>query len=136
MLVILLKFHKNFDLKDFDLNSSVFQSENLMTMEFLWNSRKLQKKFNQYSDRKIRWPRNSYEILENYRKSLDIPKIPTSAYSSKTFSSLFFTIFRMRFLRVEHCVCGVSFRSLLSWDLIRVISNRRDRNPLQKCQNG
>ena len=31
----------------------------------------------------------SYEILENYKKSFDIPKIPTSAYSSKTFSSLF-----------------------------------------------
>ena len=90
ILVILLKFHKNFDFKDFDQNSSVFQSENLMTMEFLWNSRKLQEKFNQYSDQKIRWPRNSYEILENYRKSLDIPKIPTSAYSSKTFSSLFY----------------------------------------------
>ena len=89
ILVILLKFHMNFDFKDFDQNSSVFQSENLMTMEFLWNSRKLQEKFNQYSDQKIRWPRNSYEILENYRKSLDIPKIPTSAYSSKTFSSLF-----------------------------------------------
>ena len=89
ILVILLKFHKNFDFKDFDQNSSVFQSENLMTMEFLWNSRKLQEKFNQYSDQKIRWPRNSYEILENYRKSLDIPKIPTSAYSSITFSSLF-----------------------------------------------
>ena len=82
--------------------------------EFLWNSRKLQEnfnqysdqkirwprncceiqkkiqeKFNQYSDQKIRWPRNPYEILENYRKSLDIPKIPTSAYSSKSFSSLF-----------------------------------------------
>ena len=92
ILFILLKFHKNFDFKDFDQNSSVFQSENLMTMEFLWNSRKLQEKFNQYSDQKIRWPRNSYEILENYRKSLDIPKIPTSAYSSKTFSSLFLTI--------------------------------------------
>ena len=89
ILVILLRFHKNFDFKDFDQNSSVFQSENLMTMEFLWNSRKLQEKFNQYSDQKIRWPRNSYEILENYKKSLDIPKIPTSAYSSKTFSSLF-----------------------------------------------
>ena len=35
-----------------------------MTKEFLWNSRKLQEKFNQYSDQKIRWPRNSYEILE------------------------------------------------------------------------
>ena len=93
ILVILLKFHKNFDFKDFDQNSSVFQSENLMTMEFLWNSRKLQEKFNQYSDQKIRWPRNSYEILENYRKSLDIPKIPTSAYSSKNFSSLFFPFF-------------------------------------------
>ena len=93
ILVILLKFHKNFDFKDFDQNSSVFQSENLMTMEFLWNSRKLQEKFNQYSDQKIRWPRNSYEILENYRKSLDIPKIPTSACSSKTFSSLFYFIF-------------------------------------------
>ena len=47
-------------------------------------------KFNQYSHQKIRWTRNSYEILENYRKSLDVPKIPTSAYSSKTFSGLFF----------------------------------------------
>ena len=75
--------------KDFDQNSSVFQSENLMTMKFIWNSTKLQEKFNQYSDQKIIWPRNSYETLENYRKSLDIPKIPTSAYSSKTFSSLF-----------------------------------------------
>ena len=53
ILVILLKFHKNFDFKDFDQNSSVFQSENLMTMEFLLNSRKLQEKFNQYSDQKI-----------------------------------------------------------------------------------
>ena len=34
----------------------------------------------------------SYEILENYKKSFDIPKIPTSTYSSKTFSSLFFSL--------------------------------------------
>ena len=52
------------DFKDFDQNSSVFQSENLMTTEFLWNSRKLLEKFNQYSNQKIRWPQNSYEILE------------------------------------------------------------------------
>ena len=40
-----------------------------MSKEFLWNSWKLQEKFKQYSDQKIRWPRNSYEILENYKKS-------------------------------------------------------------------
>ena len=109
ILFILLKFHKNFDFKDFDQNSSVFQSENLMTMEFLWNSRKLQEKFNQYSDQKIRWPRNSYEILENYRKSLDIPKIPTSANSSKTFSSLFSTWIQ---ISEKHLILGKSHTTI------------------------
>ena len=32
----------------------------------MWKSRKWQENFNQYSDQKIRWPFNSYEILKGW----------------------------------------------------------------------
>ena len=57
----------------------IFWSENEMTIEFLWNSERMSNMliklddcwiFDQYSDQKIRWPQNSYEILEIDKKSL------------------------------------------------------------------
>ena len=43
-----------------------------MTTEFSWNSRKWQKKFDQYSDQIIRWPLN---FDQNYLQEIDDKRI-------------------------------------------------------------